>query len=182
MTSADATVWAAVISVSGVFASVTLSFFTAKATAKGKLNELRQNQIGDVLAQRIAHYPSLWELCQRSIAYTTYERYAADVADGWASTLSNELEAWHAKHGVFLSQNSYEALSVIRRKCRTYAVTSNTAKAATAASDKEPSGPLNELEKIWRAGFDHKGKKHDPLAACLKNDLGSYAQAALSQS
>jgi hypothetical protein len=54
----------------------------------------------------------------------------------------------------------------------------------TAADGPVGSGensPLGELERIWTTGFTDKGKQHDPLATCLKNDLGSYAQAVFSK-
>jgi hypothetical protein len=115
------------------------------------------------------------------------------------------LEAWHAEHGVFLSQRSYEALHRLRRVARIFAEISDTATAAKeilgaaaakeilgAATAKEilgaaaAKGPLGALEQIWTSGFTEKvktgkDKSYDGLATSLKNDLGSYAQAALSQ-
>jgi hypothetical protein len=74
---------------------------------------------------------------------------------------------------VFLSQSSYLALHRLRKEARIAADQAVTAEAA--------HGTLAELEKIWSYQFELDGKSHYPLATALKNDLGSYAQAALSQ-
>ena len=91
---------------------------------------------------------------------------------------------------VRFSQSSYEALHLLRKKARIGAVKWNTA-AAAHGLQPEPDvnvpynsaedSPLGELERIWTTGFTYQGKQHDPLATCLKNDLGSYAQAVFSK-
>ena len=139
MTSAGATVLAAVIGAVAVIISVVASLFVARASAtaavktaqtsataaveaarasataavQAKLDELKQAQITSVIQQRIDRYPFLWKLCQESITLPAF---------------------W-----------------------------------------------LNELSGIWSRGFeDDKGVSHTNLAASMKNDLGSYMQAALS--
>jgi hypothetical protein len=190
MTPADATIIAAIIAAGAAVISVVASLFVARATVRGKLKELEQAQIGDIIRKRIACYPSLWNLCQENITRPMFEEHHTDVLDNWASTLSDKLEAWHTKNGAFLSQSSYEALHLLRKKARIGAVKWNTA-AAAHGLHPEPDvnvpynsgekSPLGELEKIWTTGFTYKGKQHDPLATCLKNDLGSYAQAVFSK-
>jgi hypothetical protein len=96
------------------------------------------------------------------------------VKDGWASTLSKELETWHTKNGIFLSQSSYLALYYLRKKAREFA--------KTADSGTHAEGSLQELAKIWSESFtDEDNRPHINLSASMKNDLGSYAQVALSQ-
>jgi hypothetical protein len=48
-------------------------------------------------------------------------------------------------------------------------------------SNSGENSPLGELKRIWMTGFTYQGKQHHPIAACLKNDLGSYAQAVFSK-
>jgi hypothetical protein len=175
MTSADATVLAAVIAATAAILSIVASLFVARASAtstvKAKLDELRQAQITDIIRQRIERYPSLWSLCQESITLPMVSQ--TQVPDGWALTLSNALETWHTENGIFLSQDSYLALYYLREKARSVARESN--------SSADAAGPLGELGEIWSRGFtDNENKLHVNLSASLKNDLGSYAQAALS--
>jgi hypothetical protein len=176
MTSAGATVLAAVISAAAVIVSIVVSIFVARASAtstvKTKLDELRQTQITDIIRQRIERYPSLWSFCQESITLPIISH--TEVKDGWASTLSKELETWHTKNGIFLSQSSYLALYYLRKKAREFA--------KTADSGTHAEGSLQELAKIWSESFtDEDNRPHINLSASMKNDLGSYAQVALSQ-
>lgn len=200
MSSAGATVLAAVIGAAAVIISVVVSLFVARASATAavktaqasataaveaarasataavqtKLDELKQAQITSIIQQRIDRYPSLWILCQESITLPAFWPSHFEVPDGWASALSAALEDWHNKHGIFLSQTSYTALFHLRRKARYFA--DNADHGGTRAR-----GPLNELSGIWSQGFkDDKGVSHTNLAASMKNDLGSYIQAALS--
>jgi hypothetical protein len=173
MTSDVATIISAIIAAAAVVISVLASLYVARSTVQGKLNELRQTQIGDVLQQRIEHYPSLWSLCQDNITRPMFSERPTQAHDGWASRLSDALEAWHTGHGLFLSEPSYKALHRLRKRARVFAEQSDTAAAAKV--------PLGELEMIWTTGFTEDGKLYTSLAASLKNDLGSYAQAALSQ-
>jgi hypothetical protein len=175
MTSADATVLAAVIAATAAIISIVASLIVARASAtstvKAKLDELRQTQISDIIRQRIERYPSLWSLCQESITLPMISQ--AQVPDGWALTLSNALETWHTKNGIFLSQDSYLALYYLREKARKFARNPN--------SGADAAGPLSELGGIWSKGFtDNENKPHINLSASLKNDLGSYTEAALS--
>lgn len=116
MTPADATIIAAIIAAGAAIISVVASLFVARATVRGKLKELEQAQIGDIIRKRIACYPSLWNLCQENITRPMFAEHHTDVLDNWASTLSDKLEAWHTKNGAFLSQSSYEALHLLRKK------------------------------------------------------------------
>lgn len=176
MTSADATIIAAIIAAAAAIISVLASLFVARTTVQGKLNELKQTQIGDILKKRIECYPSLWSLCQENITRPKFSERATQIPDGWASTLSDKLEDWHRDHGVFLSQSSYKALHRLRKKARIFAEESDAAAAAAQ--------PLAELEAIWTSGFfdEREGRNYDGLATSLKKDLGSYTQAALSAS
>jgi hypothetical protein len=177
MTSADATVSAAVIGAGAVIISIVASLFIARASAtatvKTKLDELRQTQIADIIRQRIERYPPLWSLCQESITLSIISLPHTQVKDGWASTLSKELETWHTEHGIFLSQSSYLALWHLRKKAREFA--------KTADSGADAADPLRELEKIWQENFTEDERLYIGLSASMKNDLGSYAPAALSQ-
>jgi hypothetical protein len=185
MTSADATVFAAVIGAAAVIISIVASLFIARASAAAaaetarasasaavetKLNELRQTQIRDIVRQRILRYPSLWSFCQENITLASH----SGVPDEWASKLSDELERWHTENGIFLSQSTYLALFYLRTKARRFA--------KDAVSGADAAGPLNELTKIWQEHYtDKEGVERISLSTSMKNDLGSYAQAALSQ-
>jgi hypothetical protein len=99
MTNSVAKILAAVIAALAAIISVLASVFVARFTVNGKINELRQAQIGDILKKRIEIYPSLWSLCQKSITHPMFSACPAPVEDGWAATLSEQLEDWHAENG-----------------------------------------------------------------------------------
>lgn len=146
-----------------------------------ELDKLKQAQISDIIRRRIEVYPSLWELCQESITRPRFSEHRVQVSDGWASTLSDNLEAWHSENGVFLSESSYVALHRLRKRARVFAEESNTAAAANSLLGEQQNSPLGELEVIWTSGFDDNDEHHDGLATSLKNDLGSYMQPVISR-
>src|SRR5262245_18030168 len=178
VTSADATVLAAVISAAAVIISIVVSLFIARVSATAavntKVDELKQGQIADIIHQRMERYPSLWSLCQETITLPIIWPSHSEVPDGWASTLAEALETWHIQNGIFLSQSSYLALYHSRERARYFA--DNDDRGGAYAE-----GPMKELSKTWSQGLtDEQNEPHTNLSASMKNDLGSYAQAALS--
>jgi hypothetical protein len=112
MSSAVATILAAAISAAISFTVAGFSFASAKTAAKdaiqAKLHELKQGQIAEILRQRIDRYPSLWKLCQGSIAVPSLVE--SPPAPGWEISFSTTLEEWHSENGLFLSQDCYRGL------------------------------------------------------------------------
>jgi hypothetical protein len=155
MTSADATVLAAVTSVVGVIVSVTASLKAARDAVDGKLNELRQTQLGEIIEQRASCYPELWGLCLDNITRPNFRERRTEINDGWAAALSDSLENWHSRHGAFLSEGSYKALHRLRKRCRIFAERANTAVAARNPFGQQnpPKTPLEELDEICTNSF-----------------------------
>jgi hypothetical protein len=156
-----------------------------------KLEELRQSQIGEIIRKRVECYPDLWALCLEKITRPMFAEHGTQITDGWAAALSDSLEDWHSKHGAFLSQESYIALHRLRKRCRIFAEHANTAAEAKEPFKKQippyypqarPVGPLEELEDICTRSFtdENDHKQYYGLYTSLKNDLGSYVQAAFS--
>jgi hypothetical protein len=170
-----ATVWgpiiaalvAALISVLVTRHSEKVSERTAREVAQAeivqKLHELRQTQISEIVRQRIVKYPSLWQLCQECISM---QRQKLDKLEpGWEAKLSDELEKWHAENGVFLSQPTYDRLFSLRQSA--WELTEGRSRRGETALQA-----LDTLDALWSG--------NNGLAARMKDDLGSYQQAALS--
>jgi hypothetical protein len=174
MSSSAATILAAAISAAISFAIAGASYISAKNGARGavqaKRHELTQVQIAEY-STREWNAPLLWELCQKgiSIPYLT----GSLLGTGWEADLSNTLESWHAKHGVFLSEDCYRGLWHLRKLARIFST-------EPAAEDASLSR-LRALDAIWSHEFtDNDGTDSPGLSVLLKNDLGSYGKAALS--
>jgi hypothetical protein len=175
MSSAAATILAAALSAAISFVIAGVTYMSAKngarAAVQAKLHELTQVQITEVLHQRMECYPSLWELCQKSISmpYLT----GSLPGTGWEADLSGALESWHAEHGVFLSEGCYRGLWHLRKLARIFS--------SEPATENVSFSRLQALDAIWSHGFtDHDGIDNPGLSVLLKNDLGSYGIAALS--
>jgi hypothetical protein len=175
MSNTVATILATIISAVISIGVAVISYMSAKAASenaiKAKLDELRQGQLTEVLHQRIERYPSLWKLCQGSIAVPDLTR--TPPPEGWDQEFARALEGWHAEHGVFLSEDSYRGIWRLRQRARFFAAHPTTGEPAL--------GNLRELNEIWTRGFiDDDGTAKGGFSALLKNDLGSYGRAALS--
>ena len=182
MSGASATILAAVIAAGISLAVAIYSQYSVKRSAENvvhaevnaKLSELKQLQISDVIQERVQRYPSLWQLCQIRISVQLLK--LDEVQPGWESRFSDELEKWHADHGIFLSEECYQGLHALRRLAKRHAAEESNA--GKTALDR-----LKALDEIWsHQFFDFTGKPQRPLSYQLKNDLGSYERAALSNS
>lgn len=174
MSSAAATILAAVISAAISFTIAGVSYISAKNGARGavqaRIHELTQIQITEILHQRMECYPSLWELCQKGISMPYLMGYLPDA--GWEADLSKALESWHAEHGVFLSEDCYRGLWHLRKLARIF---------SSESTAEDSSLAPRTLDAIWSHGFtDNDGTSRPGLSVLLKNDLGSYGRAALS--
>jgi len=153
-----AAVVAAVVSVLG-------SGLTARWQIRTKLRELEQTQLKDVLAVRMKAYARLWSILQGQISDWRMEGKRADGE--WASKLYGDLNACHARYGVFFSQPVYEAFCDVRKAAYELAVTHRPDQMVAAKA-------VEELDRIW------SGQGKPGLAAQLKDDLGSFRPTMIS--
>ncbi|HEY6971828.1 MAG TPA: hypothetical protein VJA94_21635 [Candidatus Angelobacter sp.] len=158
---------AAVVSLIGSL----LTFWAAHWQVRSKIEELTQAQFKDVQAKRIEVYPLLWTVLQ---TFTSDWRLAGRAADEmWISKFVENLNAWHAQYGVFLSDNAYRKFFQLRDRALKAAQNCNAGHDLTEdllALDLIYSGNADETDEFNRNG----------LATWLKNDLGSFKIPALA--
>jgi|GEM_PF-3204579 len=141
-----------------------LSFLASKWQTE---KQLQQAQLSKILEKRIEAYPKLWAIHIRYETNWTMENKPKDLK--WVESYLLELNDFNVENGLFFSQELYGKFFELRQHLL-------TAKAQT------PKGKLVETaltQKIRDAVYGSDGRAG--LSTILKDDLGSYRNAALQQ-
>jgi hypothetical protein len=137
------------------------SGLVARWQIRSKLRELEQIQLKDILAKRMDAYAELWSILQGQVSNWPMEGKPCDGK--WALRLYVDLNACHAKWGVFFSKPVYDSFCEVRQAVFDLAKDYDL-------NDKVPPEAVCALDEIWSAA----------LAAHLKNDLGSFRPTMIS--
>jgi hypothetical protein len=172
MSGISATVLAAVVSAGISIIVASISYAASQAATKAKLDELKQNQMLEIIRERIQRYPSLWKICHEDISNRTWTE-SKDIPAGWEQELFDKLQHWNTENGAFVSEECYVSLWHLRKRL--------SGLIASPTQGEEALRRLQDIENIWVQGYtDEAGIKHSALATLMKDDLGSYWKAALS--
>jgi hypothetical protein len=127
---------------------------------------LKQTQLRDVLAQRMAAYPKIWKLIQGNVSDRRIERKLPSAAE--VTEFLSRLNACHAEFGVFFSEPVYETFFRFRDRL---------IKLHERVDDNNPVTwrDVEALDLLWSGD---KGTDTPGLATKLKDDLGSYEVTA----
>lgn len=152
----------------GIIAGL-FSVLVSRGQVRAQVDQYTQDQFGDIIAKRIEVYPELWKLLMSSVS--DRRRQGPDVDREWAEKLLRDVIDWHARCGVFMSERSYAKFVLLRTdvldingRCR--------------KGEQPTNDDLVRLDKLWGGDSDTQVLG---LATELKNDLGSYRNAAISR-
>ncbi len=138
---------------------------TATKQLYSELESLRQNQFTEVLKKRLSVYPSVWATVTKYTLQWKAENKQRNHE--WAKDFLKELAFCNTEAGVFFSQAVYERFNEL---CNTLLKIETQLATEKRVDEQELYMP----DRIW-VGTNGEGG----LATFLKDDLGSYRDAAI---
>ncbi len=133
-----------------------------------RLENYRQMQLLEILKLRAKVYPELWRIVLEHTVNWPYRREIRD--ENWALEFLEEIDKWNATNGLFFSEYSYSKFKKFRKLL--FEITRSL-----SAEDATVAGA--DYEDLYRLFIGDRSSQTTGLATALKNDLGSYLDAAI---
>lgn len=134
---------------------------------KSEIEELKQNQLHNIILKRLEVYPKLWAIHIKYETNWTYDKKKKDK--NWATEYVNALNEINLEIGIFFSQDLYKKFVELRREL--YSAIENADKRTLEIQE-------DHIINIRRIVYGHNGPG---LSTIEKDDLGSYINVAVAK-